>query len=394
MGSMKGIDKTCFACLLILGVALSGILLMGQDCFAQTDPCTPDPCQSIPNAVADTCTPIGGSCTPASDFTCTCDTGYDWQDATNECIAIPGDSVEVLIRDALDRSPVTGALVQVTDVNTTQVYSGVSDPQGLATITLAFSDPIPTDIDVTVNKLPDYGLYQALNSVFPESTWANLKADPNIMAIPYEDISGWNLPDNPLTLEPYTDSIQVLVTATRTYPGIYGNDKLEHWTQLPIPWHINEEEEPGSWYSTAQRQLMSDINDALRPHIGEDLYEELPAPSVAPERWEDFPALGQMPVYGIKTIYISGSSSNVVVENDADGNPLKGLQRLDDAYIGELAVYGAAGNETVIALNGIGEFDPNGLSLSYPQLSAAEEYVLAVMFNLPPAIDMKKYFTP
>ena len=64
---------------------VANMYLMGQDCAAQSDPCDPDPCQDIPNSVAYTCTPIGGSCTPANDFTCTCDTGYNWEDATNSC---------------------------------------------------------------------------------------------------------------------------------------------------------------------------------------------------------------------------------------------------------------------------------------------------------------------
>ena len=70
-------------------IILSGlflILLTGQDCLAQSDPCNPDPCQVIPNAVADTCTPVGGgSCTPATDFSCSCDAGYTWDGATNTC---------------------------------------------------------------------------------------------------------------------------------------------------------------------------------------------------------------------------------------------------------------------------------------------------------------------
>jgi hypothetical protein len=66
-------------------VALFSILVMGQDCFAQTDPCTPDPCQSIQNAVAGTCMEVGGSCSAAIDFSCSCDSGYAWQDATNTC---------------------------------------------------------------------------------------------------------------------------------------------------------------------------------------------------------------------------------------------------------------------------------------------------------------------
>jgi len=64
--------------------AFFGILLVGQDCPAQTDPCHPDPCQTIPNAVGGSCVPIGGSCTAATDFFCSCDVGT-WQDATHTC---------------------------------------------------------------------------------------------------------------------------------------------------------------------------------------------------------------------------------------------------------------------------------------------------------------------
>lgn len=66
-------------------VAFSGILLMGEDCAAQTGPCDPDPCQSIENAVDGTCVPIGGSCTPADDFSCDCETGFTWEYATHTC---------------------------------------------------------------------------------------------------------------------------------------------------------------------------------------------------------------------------------------------------------------------------------------------------------------------
>jgi formylglycine-generating enzyme required for sulfatase activity len=73
----------------IVVILLGGILLMGQDCPAQTGLCDPDPCASIQDAVPDTCVPVAGSCTPASDFACSCDTGYAWQDATNTCEGVP-----------------------------------------------------------------------------------------------------------------------------------------------------------------------------------------------------------------------------------------------------------------------------------------------------------------
>ena len=72
----------------VCAVAVLGIFVMGQDCAAQ---CDPDPCQGIMNAAPDTCVPVGGgSCAPATDFTCACDPGFDWQDATNTCDALPG----------------------------------------------------------------------------------------------------------------------------------------------------------------------------------------------------------------------------------------------------------------------------------------------------------------
>ncbi len=76
--------------------ALFGLLLVGRDCAAQTDPCTPDPCQGIAHAVTGTCTPVGGSCTPAADFSCECDAGFAWQDSTNACEGLPpADMVSV-----------------------------------------------------------------------------------------------------------------------------------------------------------------------------------------------------------------------------------------------------------------------------------------------------------
>ena len=66
-------------------ILLSGIFLVGQDCAAQFDPCNPDPCQGIQNAIPGSCIPLGGSCSATEDFMCGCDTGYIWQDATNTC---------------------------------------------------------------------------------------------------------------------------------------------------------------------------------------------------------------------------------------------------------------------------------------------------------------------
>lgn len=66
-------------------ILLSCVLLTGQDCAAQTGLCDPDPCQSISNAIAGTCSEIGGSCTGPSDFFCSCDGGYTWQAATHTC---------------------------------------------------------------------------------------------------------------------------------------------------------------------------------------------------------------------------------------------------------------------------------------------------------------------
>ncbi len=74
----------------LIGVILlsgAGVLLTGEDCVAQSDPCDPDPCEGIQKAVSGTCTSAGGSCTPASDFTCECVAGFTWQDATNTCEA-------------------------------------------------------------------------------------------------------------------------------------------------------------------------------------------------------------------------------------------------------------------------------------------------------------------
>jgi formylglycine-generating enzyme required for sulfatase activity len=75
----------------IVVILVSGMSFIAQDGAAQTGLCDPDPCQSSPNAVAGTCTEIGGSCVGPSDFFCSCDTGYTWEDATNTCVANPCD---------------------------------------------------------------------------------------------------------------------------------------------------------------------------------------------------------------------------------------------------------------------------------------------------------------
>jgi len=68
------------------------MLLMGQDCVAQSDPCNPDPCQTIPKAVPETCTSVAGVCAPANDFTCDCEAGFTWQYANYTCEPPPPES--------------------------------------------------------------------------------------------------------------------------------------------------------------------------------------------------------------------------------------------------------------------------------------------------------------
>ena len=92
-------------------LALFSVLLAGHDSIAQSDPCDPDPCSTIPNAVVETCTEIGGSCAGPSDFFCDCDSGYAWQDDTNTCIPsqgacdgvvhFPDSDLQLAIRDAI-----------------------------------------------------------------------------------------------------------------------------------------------------------------------------------------------------------------------------------------------------------------------------------------------------
>ena len=101
-------NAVCFTLL-----ALIPVLLIGQNCLAQTDLCDPDPCQGMPNAVAGTCTAVGGACTPATDFFCSCDSGYTWQDTSNTCeslptacdgvVDFPDPNLEQAIRDAIGK---------------------------------------------------------------------------------------------------------------------------------------------------------------------------------------------------------------------------------------------------------------------------------------------------
>jgi len=73
-------NAVCFTLL-----ALIPVLLIGQNCLAQPGLCEADPCQGVPNAVAGTCSEIGGPCAGPSDYMCSCDPLYDWQGATHTC---------------------------------------------------------------------------------------------------------------------------------------------------------------------------------------------------------------------------------------------------------------------------------------------------------------------
>ncbi len=70
---------------IVLLSGMSLLFLMGQDCSAQGGICDPDPCQSIPNAETGTCVPVGGCCTDACDYFCSCKPGYTWVDASHSC---------------------------------------------------------------------------------------------------------------------------------------------------------------------------------------------------------------------------------------------------------------------------------------------------------------------
>lgn len=50
------------------------------------DPCDPDPCEGIENALADTCEAVG-----TSDYTCQCETGFVWDEGGNACADDPCD---------------------------------------------------------------------------------------------------------------------------------------------------------------------------------------------------------------------------------------------------------------------------------------------------------------
>jgi hypothetical protein len=105
-------------------VALLSIVLMGQDCPAQSGLCDPDPCATIPNAVAGTCSEIGGSCTGPSDYMCSCDSGYTWQSATHTCEEEPPD---VLIAGVSPSAAAHGAQVTIDGIGfagTTSVSIG------------------------------------------------------------------------------------------------------------------------------------------------------------------------------------------------------------------------------------------------------------------------------
>jgi hypothetical protein len=70
---------------LFLGLAFSLLTLCtgcGEACLycdGSDDPCSPDPCGGITNAVGETCIAQG------ADYTCECDPGYTWDSGSNDC---------------------------------------------------------------------------------------------------------------------------------------------------------------------------------------------------------------------------------------------------------------------------------------------------------------------
>ena len=84
-GSCTGISADDFTCECNQGFYWSDTT---NTCEKVEPPCRPDPCQDITNAIPDTCEVIpGGVCAPATDFTCNCLAGFLWDHSTNTCEA-------------------------------------------------------------------------------------------------------------------------------------------------------------------------------------------------------------------------------------------------------------------------------------------------------------------
>jgi len=82
-GSCAGLSAGDFTCECNQGFYWSDTT---NTCEKVEPPCRPDPCQDIPNAIPDTCEVIpGGVCAPATVFTCNCLAGFLWDHSSNTC---------------------------------------------------------------------------------------------------------------------------------------------------------------------------------------------------------------------------------------------------------------------------------------------------------------------
>lgn len=189
-------------------VLLSGTFLtflMGQDCAAQTDPCSSDPCSGIEKAVEGSCHhPIpAGMCSPA-DYTCACDPGYTWQDTTNTCEEQPSIVGKIVFLTESEHDGNMGGII-----GADMICQGEADAAGLTGVYKAWlSDSNPANCPA---------------SRFTHSTGPYVRVDGKIVAQDWADLTDGSILD------------EIVISANGTNMHVADPDGLEHaWTNTSV----------------------------------------------------------------------------------------------------------------------------------------------------------------
>ncbi len=184
------------------------LFIMEQDCAAQTDSCSSDPCSGIENAVVPGLCyhpVLGGSCTaPPPDFTCACVPGYTWQHSTNTCEVTPPIVGKIVFLTESEHDGNMGGIIGA-DV----ICQGEADAAGLTGVYKAW--------------LTDSNPANCPASRFTHSTGPYVRVDGTIVAQDWTDLTDGSILD------------EIVISANGTNMHVADPDGLEHaWTNTSV----------------------------------------------------------------------------------------------------------------------------------------------------------------
>jgi hypothetical protein len=189
------------------------------------DPCDPDPCAGIADAVAGTCVDEGGG-----DFSCDCDTGFAWDDTSNTCEEeggpeFQGGSYDMSATDIL-QDPAACLMTQATVFLVRPILRGVTIPVNIPSgqvIVDFFANAYPLDI-----PLPVFGTIQVILTL--DATYENMTMDgpdvyvadtTGLVPLPGADCIITGSADGIFTdinTEPLTGSLTIDITSVEDSP--------------------------------------------------------------------------------------------------------------------------------------------------------------------------------